>query len=57
MTENIRVNFEQFIKNEGLKKLAMMRLKSASFSLFNYLLNEVASGANEIITSKKEISF
>ncbi len=57
LTENISVNFELFIKNDGLKKLALMRLKSASFSLLIYLFNEVASGVDEIISSKKELSW
>lgn len=50
------MNFKEFIKNEGLKKLALTKLKSASYSLLIYLFNEILSGVDEIISSKKELS-
>ncbi len=50
------MNFKEFIKGDGLKKLAMMRLKSSSYSLAIYLFNEIVSGVEEMITSRKELS-
>ena len=53
---DFKLNFKKFIKEEGLKKLAMTKLKSASFSIAIYLFNEIISGVDEIITSRKELS-
>ena len=50
------MNFKEFIKSEGLKKLALTKLKSASYSLLIYLFNEILSGVDEIISSRKELS-
>ncbi len=50
------MDFKEFIAQEGLKKMALIHLKSASFSLLIYLYNEIVSGINEIISSKKELS-
>jgi hypothetical protein len=50
------LNFKDFIKSEGLKKLALAKLKSASYSLLIYLFNEILSGVDEIISSRKELS-
>ncbi len=50
------MNFKEFIRNEGFKKLALTRLNSASFSILIYLFNEILSGVDEIISSRKELS-
>ncbi len=50
------MNFREFIKEEGLKKLALTKLTTASYSLAIYLLNEHQSGIDEIIAARKELS-
>jgi hypothetical protein len=50
------LNFKGFIKNEGLRKLATTKLTAASFSICIYLFNEILSGVEEIIASRKELS-
>lgn len=50
------MSFKEFIKSEGLKKLALMRLKSCSYGIVIYLYNELICGVDEIIASRKELS-
>lgn len=50
------MDLTDFIKAEGLQKLALARLSASSFAILIYLLGEVASGANEIVSSRKELS-
>lgn len=54
--ETKKLSFKEFIKSEGLKKVALTKLKASSYSILIYLFNEILSGADEIICSRKELS-
>lgn len=48
--------FRSFINESGLKVLAMARLGQCEYGIMLYLLNASASGLEELVTNRKELS-
>ncbi len=47
--------FQDFVRDSGLKVLAMVRLSQCDYSVILYLLNCAASGLDELITTEQEL--
>ena len=50
------MTFNSFVRDSGLKILAMARLSQCEYSIVFYLLNCAVSGMNQLVTTKKELA-